>query len=101
MTANLRKSATTVLNRQRRVELQWRSGERRALEKRMETGSKRNPWTTWLRRCLELPWAEMTVAVFCFHFALDNPSVIVRIVLASLGVVLLAKAIADIIKKRK
>ena len=67
----------------------------------MENGSKRSPWTTWLRRCLELPWAEMTVAVFCFHFALDNPRVIVRIVLASLGVILLAKAIADIIKKRK
>jgi hypothetical protein len=43
----------------------------------------------------------MTVAVFCFHFALDNPRVIVRIVLAGLGVILLAKAIADIIKKRK
>jgi hypothetical protein len=67
----------------------------------MENGSKRSPWTTWPRRCLELPWAEMTVAVFCFHFALDNPRVIVRIVLASLGVILLAKAIADIIKKRK
>ena len=89
------------MKRQRRVELQWRSGERHALEKRMENGSKRSPWTTWLRRCRELPWAEMTVAVFCFHFALDNPRVIVRIVLASLGVILLAKAIADIIKKRK
>ena len=55
----------------------------------------------WLRRCLELPWTEMIVAVFCFHFALDNPRVTVRIVLASLGVILLAKAIADIIKKRK
>jgi hypothetical protein len=43
----------------------------------------------------------MTVAVFCFHFALDNPRVIVRIVLASLGVFLLATAIADFIKKRK
>jgi hypothetical protein len=90
-----------VLNPQQRVELQWRSAERRALEKRMENGSKRSPWTTWPRRCLELPWAEMTVAVFCFHFALDNPRVIVRIVLASLGVILLAKALADIIKKRK
>jgi hypothetical protein len=67
----------------------------------MENGSKRSPWTTWLRRRLELPWAEMTVAVFCFHFALDNPRVIVRIALAGLGVILLAKAIADIIKKRK
>jgi hypothetical protein len=89
-----------VLNRQRRVELHWRSGERRALEKRMENGSKRSHWT-WLRRCLELPWAEMIVAVFCFHFALDNPRVTVRIVLASLGVILLAKAMTDIIKKRK
>jgi hypothetical protein len=67
----------------------------------MENSSKRSPWTTWLRRCLELPWAEMTVAVLCFHFALDNPRVIVRIVLTSLGVILLAKAIADILKKRK
>ena len=66
----------------------------------MENGSKRSPWT-WLRRCLELPWAEMIVAVFCFHFALDNPRVIVRIVLASLGVIVLARAIADIITKRK
>ena len=67
----------------------------------MQDDGKRSPWTNWLRRCLELPWAEMTVAVFCFHFALDNPRVIVRIVLASLGVILLAKAMTDIIKKRK
>jgi hypothetical protein len=67
----------------------------------MENGSKQNPWTTWLRRCLKLPWAEMAVAVFCFHFALNIPSVIARIILAILGVLLLAKAIADIIKKRE
>jgi hypothetical protein len=67
----------------------------------MKNGSKQSPWTTWLRRCLELPWAEMTVAVFCFHFALNIPSVIARIIFAILGVILLAKAIADIIKKRE
>ena len=67
----------------------------------MENASKRSPWTTGLRRRLELPWAEMTVAVFCFHFALNNPRVIVRVVLASLGSILLAKAIAGIIKKRE
>jgi hypothetical protein len=67
----------------------------------MENGSTRSPGTTWRRRWLELPWAEMTVAVVCLHFVLDNPRVMVRIVLAGLGVILLAKAIADIIKKRK
>ena len=67
----------------------------------MENGGKRTNWTTWLRRCLELPWAEMILAVFCFHFALEMPNIIGRIVLAILGVILLAKAIADIIKKRK
>jgi hypothetical protein len=67
----------------------------------MKNSNKRSHSTTWLRRCLELPWAEMTIAVFCFHFALDNPRGIVRIVLASLGVILLAKAIAGIIEKRK
>ncbi len=67
----------------------------------MENGGKRIDWTNWLRRCLELPWAEMILAVFCFHFALEMPSIVARIVLAVLGVLLLAKAIADIIKKRK
>jgi hypothetical protein len=67
----------------------------------MENGSKQSPRTTWPRRRLEPPWAEMTVAVFCFHFALNIPSVIARIMLAILGVLLLAKAIADIIKKRE
>jgi hypothetical protein len=43
----------------------------------------------------------MIVAVFCFHFALNDPRVIVRVGLASLGVILLAKAVAEIIKKRK
>ena len=81
-------------------EPRWGS-ERPALEKRMENASKRSPWTTWRRRCLELPWAEMIVAVFCFHFALNIPGVIVRVGLAGLGVVLLAKAVADIITKRK
>ena len=67
----------------------------------MENVSKRINWTNWLRRCLELPWAEMIVAVFCFHFSLEMPNIVARIVLAILGVILLAKAIADIIKKRK
>jgi hypothetical protein len=67
----------------------------------MENRSERNPWTSWLRRCLELPWAEMILAVFYFHFALEMPSIVARTVLAILGVILLAKAIADIIKKRK
>jgi hypothetical protein len=72
-----------------------------ALENRMQNGSKRTPSATWLRRRLGLAWAEMTAAVFCFHFALNNPQVMVRVVLTSLGIVLLAKAVADIIKKRK
>jgi hypothetical protein len=67
----------------------------------MENGGKRVKWTNWLRRCLDLPWAEMILAVFCFHFALEVPGIVARIVLAILGVILLAKAIADIIKKRK
>jgi hypothetical protein len=67
----------------------------------MQDDGKRSPWTNWLRRCLELPWAEMTVAVFCFHFALNDPRVLVRVGLTCLGVILLAKAVADIIKKRK
>ena len=67
----------------------------------MKNGDKRINWANWLRRCLGLPWAEMILAVFCFHFALEMPNIIARIVLAILGVILLAKAIADIIKKRK
>jgi hypothetical protein len=67
----------------------------------MQNASKRGPWNTWLHRSLELPWTEMIVAVFCFHFALNDPRVTVRVALASLGVILLAKAVADIIKKRK
>jgi hypothetical protein len=67
----------------------------------MENGGKRINWTNWLRRCLELPWAEMILAVFCFHFALEMPNIAAQIVLAALGVILLAKAIADILKIRK
>jgi hypothetical protein len=100
MKSNREQWATTVLNRQPRAESQWPSAERRAPEKRLENCGKRSHWTTWLRRCLELPWAEMIVAVFCFHFALNNPGVIVRVVFASLGVILLAKAISEIIGKR-
>jgi hypothetical protein len=89
------------LKRQRRADLQWQSAELRALEKRMQNAYKRSPWTIWLRRRLDLPWAEMTVAVFCFHFVLSIPGGTVRVVLAGLGVILLAFAVADIIKKRK
>jgi hypothetical protein len=67
----------------------------------MENGGKRINRTNCLRRCLELPWAEMILAVFCFHFALEMPNIVPRIVLSILGVILLAKAIADIIQKRK
>lgn len=67
----------------------------------MENGGKRINWTNWLRRCLELPWAEMILAIFCFHFALEMPNIVAQIVLSILGVLLLAKAIADIITKRK
>jgi hypothetical protein len=67
----------------------------------MKNASRRTPWTTWRRRRLELPWAELTVAVLCFHVALNNPGVIVPVGLASLGVTLLARAVADIVKKRK
>ena len=67
----------------------------------MANGGKRSNLINWLRRYLELPWAEMILAVFCFHFALEMPSIVARIVLVILGVILLAKAIADIIKKRK
>ena len=67
----------------------------------MENGGKRINGTNWLCRCLELPWAEMILAVFCFHFALEMPSIVARIVLAILGVILLAKAIADIIKSNR
>jgi len=83
------------------LELQEWSGIRGMREKRMENDGKRTHWTTWLRRCLELPWAEMILAVFSFHFALAFPRAMVRIILAILGVVLLAKAIAEIIKKRR
>jgi hypothetical protein len=55
----------------------------------------------WLRRCLELPWAEMILAVFCFHFALADPRAIVRVPLAVGGVILLAAAISNIVEKRK
>ena len=75
--------------------------QRIAPEIRMQTVNKRSPLTNWLRRCLELPWTEMIVAVFCFHFALKDPRVIVRVGLASLGFILLAKAVAGIIKQRK
>ena len=67
----------------------------------MENGGKRINWPNWLRRCLELPWAEMILAVFCFHFALKMPNIVGRIVLAILGVLLLVKEIADIIKKQR
>jgi hypothetical protein len=68
---------------------------------RMLDGNKRNPWTSWLRRFLELPWAEMIGSVFCFHFALAETRVTVRIVLAAVGVILLVAAISNIVKKRK
>jgi hypothetical protein len=67
----------------------------------MLDGNKRKPWTSWLRRCLELPWAEMIGSVFCFHFALADTRVTVRIVLAAVGVILLVAAISNIVKKRK
>jgi hypothetical protein len=66
----------------------------------MENGGKRGNWTTWLRHCLVLPWAEMILAVFCFHFALGMASVVARVVLVILGLILLAKAIADIVSWR-
>jgi hypothetical protein len=53
----------------------------------------------WLRRRLELPWAEMIIAVFCFHLALADPRAIVRVPLAAAGVTLLAATISNIVKK--
>ena len=67
----------------------------------MENRSERNPWTSWLRRCLALPWVEMIGAVFSFHFALADPRVMVRTILAIVGIILLAAAIAKIVEKRK
>jgi hypothetical protein len=55
----------------------------------------------WLRRCLQLPWAEMILAVFCFHFAFADPRAIIRVSLTVGGVILLAAAISIIVKKRK
>jgi hypothetical protein len=57
--------------------------------------------TSWLRRFLDLPWAEMIGSVFCFHFALADLRIIVRVLLAVAGVILLAAAIFNIVKKRK
>jgi hypothetical protein len=67
----------------------------------MENAGERKPRTSWLRRFLLLPWAEMIGSVFCFHFALADPRVIVRVSLASAGVILLAVAISSIVKKRE
>ena len=67
----------------------------------MENRSERNPWTSWLRRCLALPWVEMIGAVFSFHFALADTRMIVRIILVIVGIILLEAAIAKIVEKRK
>ena len=67
----------------------------------MENCSERNPWTSWLRRCLALPWVEMIGAVSSFHFALADPRVIIRIILAFVGIILVAAAIAKIVENRK
>jgi hypothetical protein len=67
----------------------------------MENAVERKPGTSWLRRFLELPWAEMIGSVFCFHFALADPRVIVRVPLVIPGVILLAAAISKIVKQRE
>jgi hypothetical protein len=43
----------------------------------------------------------MIGAVLSFHFALADPRVIVRTILAIVGIILLAAAIAKIVEKRK
>jgi hypothetical protein len=65
----------------------------------MVNAGERN--TSWLSRYLRLPWAELIGSVFCFHFALADSRVVVRVPLAVGGVILLAAAISNIVKKRK
>jgi hypothetical protein len=67
----------------------------------MENAGERTSGTSWLRRFLVLPWAEMIGSVFCFHFALADPRVIVRVPLVIAGVILLAGAISNIVKQRE
>jgi hypothetical protein len=43
----------------------------------------------------------MIGSVLCFHFALADTRVIVRIALAAVAIILLAAAISNIVKKRK
>jgi hypothetical protein len=66
----------------------------------MENAGERKSGPIWLRRSLKLPWAEMIGSVFCFHFALADPRVIIRAPLATAGVILLATAISNVIKQR-
>jgi hypothetical protein len=67
----------------------------------MVNAIERNPRTSWLWRFLDLPWAEMIGSIICFHFALADLRIIVRVLLAVAGVILLAAAIFNIVKKRK